>query len=78
MHNKLHLNLQSSFYQQTGETVLQSSPFIYNGATLNLNSFATHAFEAREMPGKSGKCNGDDQTCRVGYFTVNKNDDQRK
>ena len=45
---------------------------------MNLNSFVTHTFEAREMPGKGGTCLGKDQTCRIGYFTVNKNDDQRK
>lgn len=45
---------------------------------MNLNSYVTHAFEAREMPGKHGKCLGSDQTCRVGYFAVNKNDDQRE
>lgn len=63
---------------QTKETVLQSNPHVYNGATFSLNSFATHKFEVRELPGKSGKCNGDDQTCRVGYFTVNFNDEQGK
>ena len=63
-------------HPDTKETVLQSSPFIYNGATLNLSSFSSHAFEAREMPGKTGNCLGDDDTCRVGYFTVNSNDDQ--
>ena len=58
--------------------MLQSDPHIYNGATFSLNSFITHAFEAREMPGKSGTCAGSDgdQTCRVGYFAVNSNDDQ--
>lgn len=45
---------------------------------MSLNSFVGHSFEAREMPGKSGKCLGHDMTCRVGYFTVNKNDEQRK
>jgi hypothetical protein len=61
----------------TGQGLLQSSPYIYNGAALNLNSFVTHTFEAREMPGKGGTCLGKDQTCRIGYFTVNKNDDQQ-
>ncbi len=56
--------------------MLQSDPFIYNGATFSLNSFVTHAFEAREMPGKSGECK--DNTCGVGYFTVNENTDQGK
>lgn len=28
------------------------------------------------MAGKSGKCAGKDDTCRVGYFTVNENEDQ--
>lgn len=64
-------------HPQTGEGLLQSSPFIYNGASMNLNSFVTHSFEAREMPGKNKKCLGNEQTCRVGYFTVNKNDNQQ-
>lgn len=63
-------------HPQTNEEVLQSSPFIYNGATFSLNSFVSHSFEAREMPGKSGKCAGEDETCRVGYFAVNENDEQ--
>lgn len=56
--------------------MLQSDPFVYNGATFNLNSFVSHAFEAREIKGKSGNCGGKDNTCRVGYFTVNENEDQ--
>ncbi len=63
-------------HPNTKETVLQSSPFIYNGATFALNSFVTHTFEAREMPRKTGKCAGENQTCRIGYFTVNENDEQ--
>ncbi len=58
--------------------MLQSDPFVFNGAAFNLNSFVTHEFEVREIPGKSGKCLGKDETCRVGYFTVNENSDQRK
>ncbi len=65
-------------HPDTKETVLQSSPYIYNGATFALNSFVSHAFEAREIPGKSGKCAGKDDTCRVGYFAVNENDNQSK
>lgn len=60
----------------TGERVLQSSPFIHNGASLHLNSFVGHSFEVREMPGKGGECLGEDMTCRLGFFTVNDNDDQ--
>ena len=63
-------------HPETNEKVLQSNPFIYPGATFSLNSYVTHAFEAREIPGKSGKCAGKDETCRVGYFEVNNNDDQ--
>lgn len=63
-------------HPNTREAVLQSTPYIYNGATFSLNSFVSHAFEIREMPGKSGKCAGDDDTCRVGYFAVNENDEQ--
>jgi len=60
----------------TKESVLQSDPFIYNGATFALNSFVTHHFEARELPGKSGKCASSNDACGVGYFTVNENSDQ--
>ena len=73
-----HYSFHQQIWQDTGQGVLQSSPFIYNGASMSLNSFVTHAFEAREMPGKNGNCLGNDQTCRVGYFAVNKNDDQRE
>jgi len=62
----------------TKESVLQSDPFIYNGATFALNSFVTHHFEARELPGKSGKCASSNDACGVGYFTVNENSDQGK
>jgi hypothetical protein len=63
-------------HPDTGEGVLQSNPFVYNGATFALNSFVSHAFEAREMPRKSGKCAGRDKTCRIGRFAVNSNDKQ--
>ncbi len=65
-------------HPQTKETLLQSDPFIYNGATFSLNSYASHAFEARELKSKKGNCGGKDNTCRVGYFTVNENVDQGK
>ncbi len=65
-------------HPNTREAVLQSTPYIYNGATFALNSFVSHAFEIREIPGKSGKCAGNDDTCRVGYFAVNENDEQGK
>mmetsp|Transcript_15312 Transcript_15312/g.18632 ORF Transcript_15312/g.18632 Transcript_15312/m.18632 type:complete len:485 (+) Transcript_15312:173-1627(+) len=60
----------------TKEGLLQSHPHVYQGATLSLNSFVTHAFEAREVPNKAGKCAGENKTCRIGYFAVNENDDQ--
>ena len=63
-------------HPQTDERVLQSSPFVYHGASFELNSFVTHTFEARELPGKTGSCRGEDQTCRIGFFTVNENDSQ--
>jgi hypothetical protein len=63
-------------HPNTNEAVLQSSPFIYNGATFGLNSFVSHVFEAREIPGKGGKCAGVDENCHVAYFEVNQNDDQ--
>lgn len=62
------------------DLVLQSDKPIINGASFVLNSFVTHAFEVRELPGKrTGEC-GDagssDRTCQIGYFVVNENDDQ--
>ncbi|KAL3808167.1 hypothetical protein ACHAXA_009854 [Cyclostephanos tholiformis] len=60
-----------------GELVLQSDPDILDGTSLELNSFVGHSFEVRELPGKkSGVCDGEGQTCRVDYFTVNPNNDQ--
>ena len=68
-------------HPDTGERVLQSNPHIFHGASFSLNSFATHTFEATEMPSKNGECSGsadddDDKTCKVGFFTVNYNDEQ--
>lgn len=68
-------------HPDTGERVLQSNPHIFNGATFSLNSFATHMFEASELPKKDGECgDGEDEegddTCKVGFFTVNYNDEQ--
>jgi len=64
-------------HPQTKERMLQSSPYVYNGAIFNLNSYVTHAFEAREMPGqKTGLCKGQGNACRSGYFTVNEHVDQ--
>jgi len=61
----------------TKERVLQTDPHLFNGASFNLNSFRTHHFEVRELPGaRSGVCAGPEQQCRVGYYTVNDNDDQ--
>jgi hypothetical protein len=60
-----------------GEAVLQSDPEIMDGTSLDLNSFVGHDFEVRELPAKSsGVCGGEDETCRVDYFTVNPNNDQ--
>ncbi|KAL3773810.1 hypothetical protein ACHAW5_004103 [Stephanodiscus triporus] len=60
-----------------GSFVLQSTPDILNGASLNLNSYVGHNFEVRELPGKkTGVCAGEDQTCRVDRFTVKSTHDQ--
>jgi hypothetical protein len=57
--------------------VLQSTPDILAGASFALNSYVGHTFQIRELPGKkSGVCEGQDQTCRIGTFTVNSNNDQ--
>jgi len=61
------------------DLILQSKPDLLNGANLNLNSFASHTFQVREMPGKiSGVCAGEDQQCRSQTFTVNTNENQGK
>mmetsp|Transcript_6293 Transcript_6293/g.10929 ORF Transcript_6293/g.10929 Transcript_6293/m.10929 type:complete len:462 (+) Transcript_6293:254-1639(+) len=61
----------------TKEMVLQSTPDILNGASQDLNSYVGHTFEVRELAAKkSGVCAGEDETCRVDHFTVNKNQDQ--
>ena len=60
-----------------GDLVLQSKPDLLNGADLNLNSYVSHTFQVREMPGKiSGVCSGEDHVCRVGRFTVNSHENQ--
>ena len=63
--------------------VLQSSPFIYDDAYFNLNSYIGHRFEAKEIPStKTGKYkNGAEgptnpKLCGVAFFTVNSNFDQ--
>lgn len=66
-------------HPDTGEMVLQSSPFIFNGATFNLNSFVGHTFQLREIPGKkSGACGdlGEETTCRTDMVTVSENEEQ--
>lgn len=64
-------------HPDTGEMVLQSTPDILHGANFALNSYAGHAFQVRELPGKNSKvCAGEGQTCRVDHFTVNRNQDQ--
>jgi len=61
----------------TKERILQTDPHLFNGASFNLNSYRTHHFEVRELPGaRTGACAGEDRQCRTGYFTVNDNDDQ--
>jgi len=54
-----------------------SSPNVMNGATFNLNSFAGHEFEVRELPSvATGVCKSEDQTCHSAFFAVSENDDQ--
>lgn len=67
----------------TGERVLQTTPHLFHGASFNLNSYVSHHFEVRELPNsKTGLCGDSEDTndnhgsCRVGYFTVNENEDQ--
>ena len=65
----------------TDELLLQSDPFIHNGAAFPLNSFVGHEFQVTEVPGKSGSCRGkssNSSECLVNYFTVNDNHDQSK
>jgi len=66
-----------------GTRVLQTSPYLYAGATHNLNSYASHRFEVKELPsstthkcrnGAEGPSNPD--LCGVAFFTVNDRHDQ--
>jgi len=64
-------------HPQTGEMVLQSTPDVLNGASMDLNSYVSHTFQVRELPAKkSGVCGGENEECRVDHFTVNQNVDQ--
>jgi len=67
----------------TQDRVLQTTPFLFAGATHNLNSYATHRFEVKELPStKTKKCkNGPEgplnpDLCGVAFFVVNENFDQ--
>ena len=67
----------SWIHPQTEELVLQSTPDVLAGASFSLNSFVSHSFLVREMPGKkTGECEGSEGECRVDYFSVNENHDQ--
>jgi hypothetical protein len=67
----------SWIHPQTEELVLQSTPDVLAGASFSLNSFVSHSFLVRELPGKkSGECEGSEGECRVDYFSVNENQDQ--
>jgi len=61
----------------TGEMVLQSTPDLLNGASQDLNSYATHYFQVKELPAKkTGVCAGENDICKVDHFTVNENQNQ--
>jgi len=63
-------------HPDTGETVLQA-PEVLPGTGFSLNSFVGHSFQVRELPtGETEVCGGEEETCRVNYFTVNDNQDQ--
>jgi hypothetical protein len=50
----------------------------YGGDT-SINSYMTHEFKVQEMPSTtSSKCLGPNDTCRMGYFQVNKEEHQGK
>ena len=64
-------------HPETRAASLMSTPFIYDGATFPLKTFVGHEFEVRELPStKTGECG--DQTCKIGFFVISGNDDQRK
>mmetsp|Transcript_15709 Transcript_15709/g.15110 ORF Transcript_15709/g.15110 Transcript_15709/m.15110 type:complete len:461 (-) Transcript_15709:73-1455(-) len=67
-------------HPDTGELVLQTTPYIMDGTTFPLNSFVGHSFEVREMPnsrtGECGYADEEEKTCRSAFFTVNPNDSQ--
>lgn len=61
-------------HPQTGEAVLQSKPFVKNGGVLDLNSYAGHVFQLREMPSTfNGAC--DEGECKMSFAIVTENEE---
>jgi hypothetical protein len=56
---------------------LMSTPSIYDGAQMPLNSFVGHEFELREVPAAdTGACANEDKVCHSVNFLVSENDNQ--
>lgn len=65
-------------HPDTGEASLISDPDILTGADFVVDSFVSHKFEVRELPArKTGECETP-ENCKVVFFTVNDNAEQRE
>lgn len=65
-------------HPDTKETSLISDPDILTGADFVVDSFVSHEFEVRELPArKTGECETPGN-CKVVFFTVNDNAEQRE
>eukprot|EP00588_Corethron_pennatum_P011282 CAMPEP_0194281756 /NCGR_PEP_ID=MMETSP0169-20130528/21494_1 /TAXON_ID=218684 /ORGANISM="Corethron pennatum, Strain L29A3" /LENGTH=463 /DNA_ID=CAMNT_0039026903 /DNA_START=31 /DNA_END=1422 /DNA_ORIENTATION=+ len=64
-------------HPDTDEKLKQSTSPIFAGATFNLNSYVSHAFEAIEVPNKNTNlCSGTKGICRSASFAVTDSDNQ--
>eukprot|EP00542_Grammatophora_oceanica_P017468 CAMPEP_0194029502 /NCGR_PEP_ID=MMETSP0009_2-20130614/3208_1 /TAXON_ID=210454 /ORGANISM="Grammatophora oceanica, Strain CCMP 410" /LENGTH=419 /DNA_ID=CAMNT_0038669189 /DNA_START=97 /DNA_END=1356 /DNA_ORIENTATION=- len=56
---------------ENDELVLNSEEGVFHGAETLIKSFVSHEFEIHELPSKkTGKCGGQNDECRKGYFQV--------
>jgi len=64
-------------HPDTNEKFKQSTSAVFDGATLTLNSYVSHAFEAIEVPKKNQEfCSGKKGTCQSASFAVTDSDNQ--
>ena len=53
------------------ELVLNTEEGIFHGAETVIKSFVSHEFQLKEIPSKkTGRCRGENDECREGYFQV--------